>query len=277
MELNPEKRSSVALLPAKFLKLLKQIPENESQEYNFLEETSEVSSQSSLENLCKKCGTKDNKKFTAKKKDLCRDCKNYKNPKIFLCKYCGEIDSDAFLEGRYTTCKKCKNKKCQDSQRIRLSLRHETLVSKNNKKISLEIFSESENDPLLIQNNFEQIQNVGFGDEIPEVFFHRNTENISKEEVKKSKENKIEISPESFKRNLHFYFSTDISFLKGITFSKKFENDNIKIIELENKIKHFEEQMLDFKSDNDVIRHLTRNHEFISELLGVPNIYKKDK
>ena len=64
--------------------------------------------------LCKKCETIDKSKFTPKNLTLCRDCKNYKNPKIYDCKNCGDKESENFIEGRFTCCKKCRNIKSTD-------------------------------------------------------------------------------------------------------------------------------------------------------------------
>lgn len=61
---------------------------------------------------CVICHTTDIKKYTATRKDICKDCK--KTHVVCSCKHCGDNNPENFdIKGknpRYTTCKKCRNK-----------------------------------------------------------------------------------------------------------------------------------------------------------------------
>jgi hypothetical protein len=239
-----------------------------SQERSLDEET--VINSKSQEFQCRICKNTDFKNFTPKRKNLCKNCKNLDKVKSFFCKNCGETQPSKFYEGRYSACKKCRNRKSEDFQKKSLGKKLGIISSDSEiLETSLDFTETLKNIETSENKVFLETLNVGFGSETPEQNYKVSRKTLFSEDS--------DISPESFKRNLHFYFSTDTSFLKGETFSDFFQKIYKNQMIILEKIKHFEEQMLDFKSDNDVIKHLTRNHEFISELLGTPNIYKKDK
>ncbi len=60
---------------------------------------------------CRICHTADNKKYTPKRYNLCKDCNKTLSKKEYECKFCGDKNRESFYEGRYGTCKKCRSKK----------------------------------------------------------------------------------------------------------------------------------------------------------------------